>query len=41
MRLDWIWRRELRSGKRSYHPGHFAALLQDPDGNNGEAVHTA
>ncbi|WP_411340719.1 VOC family protein [Sphingopyxis sp. J-6] len=26
-------------GKRSYHPGYYAAFLLDPDGNNIEAVH--
>jgi catechol 2,3-dioxygenase-like lactoylglutathione lyase family enzyme len=25
-------------GERSYHPGYYAAFLQDPDGNNIEAV---
>lgn len=25
-------------GKRSYHPGYYAAFLIDPDGNNIEAV---
>ena len=25
-------------GKRSYHPGYYAAFLVDPDGNNIEAV---
>jgi catechol 2,3-dioxygenase-like lactoylglutathione lyase family enzyme len=26
-------------GDRPYHPGYFAAFLQDPDGNNIEAVY--
>lgn len=26
-------------GERPYHPGHYAAFLIDPDGNNIEAVH--
>lgn len=26
-------------GKRSYHPGYYAAFLLDPDGNNIEAVY--
>ena len=27
-----------KPGERPYHPGYFAAFLQDPDGNNIEAV---
>lgn len=26
-------------GKRSYHPGYYAAFALDPDGNNIEVVH--
>jgi catechol 2,3-dioxygenase-like lactoylglutathione lyase family enzyme len=26
-------------GERAYHPGHYAAFVLDPDGNNIEAVH--
>jgi catechol 2,3-dioxygenase-like lactoylglutathione lyase family enzyme len=26
-------------GKRSYHPGYYAAFVLDPDGNNIEAVY--
>jgi catechol 2,3-dioxygenase-like lactoylglutathione lyase family enzyme len=26
-------------GERPYHPGYYAAFVQDPDGNNIEAVH--
>lgn len=26
-------------GERHYHPGYYAAFLQDPDGNNIEAVY--
>jgi catechol 2,3-dioxygenase-like lactoylglutathione lyase family enzyme len=28
-----------RPGERPYHPGYYAAFLQDPDGNNIEAVY--
>ena len=26
-------------GGRPYHPGYYAAFVQDPDGNNIEAVY--